>query len=192
MRYLKTLFWIAFILFFTKGLNAQNRISFDLRGSYSIPTEELGQVELDNGINMEANLGYRFITNASIFGGFEYGIFQDSRLPEDVIDYREMGILLGLEYNYPLLDNTISFVLRGGGMYNQVLIKNNDGDNIHDTDYGLGWFATTGIDFNISNGIHLIPTVKFKSLTRDYLSYEGIESADLRYVSIGLGVRKIF
>jgi hypothetical protein len=192
MRYLKTLYWIAFILFFTIGLNAQNKLSFDIRGSYSIPTEDLGQVELDNGINIEVNLGYTIITNASIFGGVEYGIFEDSRLPDDVIDFREMGILLGLEYNYPLQENTFSFVLRGGGIYNQVLIENNDGDKIHDTDYGLGWFATTGIDFNILNGIHLIPTVKFKSLTRDYLTYEGIESADLRYVSIGIGVRKIF
>ena len=48
---------LLFLSIFSFSINAQNRLSFELRGNASIPTKDLGVTQLKSGFGFEGTLG---------------------------------------------------------------------------------------------------------------------------------------
>jgi len=119
--------------------NAQNRWSVEFRPGYNIPTND---IDLKNGFGLEGTVAYRFVPYLGAYAGWSWSRFaSEEYLPGLNVDFDESGLSFGLQSLYPLGNSETSLLLRLGGLWNQVEIKDNDGSSIFDTGYGFGWQA---------------------------------------------------
>ena len=91
-----------------------------------------------------------------------------------------------------MISPDIGLFIRGGALYNHIEINDSDGVLLRDTDHGWGWQSAAGVDLSIGEVLHILPTVKFNSLTREMQDEAGLNDANLRYLSYGLGIRMMF
>ena len=67
-----------------------------------------------------------------------------------------------------------------------------DSDIIIDSGHGLGWQAEAGIVIPISNKLELMPSVRYRSLSRDITIESTSTPVQLNYISVGFGLRWLF
>lgn len=77
------------------------------------------------------------------------------------------------------------YLIRLGGMYNQIEIENNDGDIIISSGHKLGLQAEVGLMIHLSKRFSLLPSVKYRSLNRDIKIENVNTSVNLNYQSVG-------
>jgi hypothetical protein len=170
-----------------------SRFSFELNAGPSITLQELGDTDLKTGVGFEGLLHYRIMPHLGAYAGWGWNKFaSDETFAGADVDFEETGYVFGLQFKHPINQSSLSWYVRGGGLYNHIEVENSDGDIIEDTGHGLGFHAGTGLDIQLSNKWSILPSVTFHSLSRD-LDGDGINTTlDLTYLSGRIGILKSF
>jgi hypothetical protein len=102
--------------------------------------------------------------------------------------FEETGYTFGLQFIHPIGESNISYLARAGGTYNHIEIENNDGDITIDSRHGLGWQAEAGLVIPLSEKFSLLPSLRYRSLSRD-IDIENVSTpVQLNYFSVGVGL----
>lgn len=188
---------IAFaILILTNTFNlttAQNEWSLELRPGVNYAVKDISDADLKLGFGGELTIAYKFIPHFSAYAGWSYNNFavEQSFAGPDA-SFEETGYTFGLQFIHPIAGLNINYILRGGATYNHIEIENNDGDIIIDSGHGLGLQVEAGIIIPISIKLELIPSVRYRSLSRDITIENTSTPVQLNYISVGLGLRWLF
>jgi len=187
MKMKQSFLLVIVTLFFTFSMQAQNRLSFELRGHSSFPTEDLGNTALQNGLGFEGMFDYRFLPHLSVYAGWGW-----NQMSTDVtvneLDVEETGYLFGLQFNHPIGDGWVSYYVRAGGTYNHLEIEDSSGDILDDSGHGLGYRIGLGLDITVLGNLHIKPGVKYQALTRDVNIGAVTTSVDHNYFAAGVGL----
>jgi hypothetical protein len=174
-------------------VQAQSRWSLNLRPAANFPTKNLGNANLSTGFGLEAVGAYRFMPHVVVYGGWGWSKFStDNSSAGTKLDFEETGYTFGLQFIHPISNSKINYMVAGGGIYNHIETEDDKGDIIADSGHGLGWQLETGISIPLSQRLHLIPGIRYRSLSRDINIENTITKADLNYISGGVGLSYSF
>jgi len=178
---------ILFILI-CNSVIGQKRWNVEIRPSVNIANQKTGGSELKTGFGAEATLGYLFLKNLGVYGGWGWNRFAANHSSfGDNVEFVETGYTVGISFIHSFDSSNVQFLVRSGIVYNHIEFNNSKGNLILDTDYGLGWQVEAGFAFVITNNFKLVPTVRFHTLSRDLKSSEIPSPLSLKYVSLGIG-----
>jgi hypothetical protein len=123
------------------------------------------------------------------YAGWSYNNFAvDQSFAGADASFEETGYTFGLQFIHPIGESNISYLVRAGGTYNHIEIENNDGDITIDSGHGLGWQAEAGLVIPLSEKFSLLPSLRYRSLSRD-IDIENVSTpVQLNYFSVGVGL----
>lgn len=178
--------WIVMV-FISQSTFAQNRWSMELRPGVNYATQKLGKANLDVGFGAEGTFAYRFMPHLSIYAGWSWNRFgSDQKIGGTNLDFEETGYTYGLQFISSIGDSKTGLLVRAGGLANHIEVEKGD-DIIADSGHGIGWQGELGLAIPLSKRFRLMPSVRYRSLSRD-IELENITTeVDLNYLSAGLG-----
>lgn len=172
--------------------SAQDRWSFEFRPGVNFATEKLGDVNLNTGFGFEGSFAYRFMPHLSVYAGWSWNKFgSDEKINETSLDFEETGYTYGLQFIHPIGESNINLLARAGGLANHIEVEKGD-EIIADSGHGFGWQVEAGLAIPFGERWRLMPTVRYRSLSRDLEIETVTTSVDLNYISVGLGVAVTF
>lgn len=185
-------FAMLFLFLGATFLQAQDPWTLDVRAGVAVPTQDIGEDDLDTGFGFEGTIAYRVLPHLSVYGGWDWHKFgSDASFAGTDADFEETGYAFGLRFEHPFAGESgdgPAFRLRGGATINHLEVEDPNGDLVADSDHGLGWEAGAGITVPLSDDWQLSPGARYRSLSRD-LTIDGVTTeVDLRYVALELGV----
>lgn len=193
MKHLTSTITCIIILFSFSFLQAQDKWSVELRSGAAFATEELGDADLDTGFGFEANCSYRFLPHLSTYIGWGWNQFSSEQsVFGSELDFEETGYIFGLQFIHPIFDSKLKYMLGAGGIYNHIETENKEGDIIDDTGHGLGWQVESGLVIPLGSKIHLMPSVRYRSLSREIEVSNTSKEVDLKYLSTSVGISWTF
>jgi len=168
-------------------LMAQGRWGFDVRGSVAFPTEKLGQADLNTGFGIEPTVYYRFMPHLGAYVGWGWHKFTTDNMGSvSETDIEETGYTFGLQFVHPIQGTSLSYFVRGGGIYNHIELENDEGNITADSGHGLGWQAEAGLSIPMGEYWSIMPGVRYRALSRDIELENVTTDVDLNYVSVGV------
>jgi hypothetical protein len=184
---LSTAVLIMFLLF--NQTIAQDKWSLEFRPGVDYATQDIADADLGLGFGAELTIAYRFMPHLAAYAGWSYNNFAvDQSFAGPDASFEETGYTFGLQFIHPIGETGLSYLVRAGGTYNHIEIENNDGDIIIDSGHGLGWQVEAGLVISLYERFSLLPSVRYRSLTRD-IDIENVStSVDLSYLSVGVGL----
>ncbi len=190
MKNLKFLIVAIALIFSSSYLNGQNKWSAEFRPNIDFPTEDFVDSNVKVGFGFEFALGYNFMEHLGAYAGWGYNTF---RIEDSELDFDETGYTFGLQFIHPLgSSESLSYLLRAGGIYNHIEVEDKDGNSIDDSGHGIGWEVGVGLNYHIGDNWNLRPQIGYRALSRE-IDFEGTGfDIDLNYIAIGLGIAKTF
>jgi hypothetical protein len=171
---------------------AQDRWSIELRPGVNFATKKLGEANLNTGFGAEGIIAYRFMPHLSAFAGWSWNKFgSDQQMNGSTLEFEETGYSYGLQFLHPLGQSKIDFFVRAGGLANHIEVENG-GDIIADSGHGFGWQAEGGVAIPLGEKWRLIPSVRYRSLSRELTINTVNAPVDLNYLSVGIGIARRF
>jgi len=168
---------------------AQDNWGLELRNGASFATKELGDATLKTGFGFEGTINYRFMPHLSAYAGWGWNRFSaDNSFAGTNMDFEETGYTFGFQFIHPIEETSLSYLIRVGGIFNHIEVENGSGEIISDSKHGLGWEIGAGIVIPIFNRLNLLPSVRYRSLSRDIEIGNRITSVSQNYVSAGVGL----
>ena len=181
------------ILIVPQAINAQTPWSVEIRGGTHYATQELGDADLSLGLGAEAMLSYSFMPNFGAFVGWGWGQFSaDQSFAGEDMDFDETGYSFGLQYMNSCPRLNLNYIIRAGGIYNHLEVENNKGDIVDDSQHGLGWQAGAGVKIPFVNNWTIVPSLRYRSLSRELEDGNDKIDVDLTYISAGVGFSLAF
>jgi opacity protein-like surface antigen len=168
---------------------AQDKWNLELRPGLNYATKDISDADLGVGFGSELTIAYRFMPHLAAYAGWSYNNFavNQSFAGADA-SFEETGYTFGLQFIHPIGESDIKYLVRAGGTYNHIEIENNDGDITIDSGHGLGWQAEAGLSIPLSEKFSLLPSIRYRSLSRD-IEIENVNtSVQLNYFSVGVGL----
>jgi len=180
---------LAFFALYQIEAQAQDRWSLEFRPGIDFATKDIADADLGTGFGFEGTVVYRFMPHLAAYAGWTWNYFGvDQSFAGTDASFEETGYTFGLQFIHPIGESDISYLVRAGGTYNHIEIENNNGDIIIDSGHGLGWQAEAGVVIPLSENFSLLPSVRYRALSRD-IEIENINtSVDLNYFSVGVGL----
>ncbi|MEM8965141.1 MAG: outer membrane beta-barrel protein [Bacteroidota bacterium] len=178
---------MSLALFLSVEGMAQSRWAFELRGAIAFPTQELGNADLSTGFGFEPTFSYRFMPHLGAYAGWGWHRFTtDEMMAQGDTDVEETGYTFGLQFIHPIKGTSLSYFVRGGGIYNHIELENDEGDITADSGHGLGWQAEVGIVTSLNDYWSLMPGVRYRALARE-IDVENVSTdVNLNYLSVGV------
>lgn len=195
---MKTKLFIVFAMWAALSLNgtAQNkesRFGFELSGGPSFATSEFAE-GIRMGFGFDGTFHYRILNYTGLYGGWGANWFTtETSSSESNRDYEETGYVLGLQFRHPIKDESSSYFLRAGVLYNHIEVENDNGDILEDTGHGPGFQLAAGICFDLGSSWSIVPVMKFNYLARPLDSEEGNPvDTNFNYLTLRVGIQKMF
>lgn len=190
---MRVLAWGLFLLLNMPFISAQSRWSVELRGGANFATKDLSDATLNTGFGFEGTAAFRFMPHLSAYGGWGWNQFSaDKSFAGADIQFEETGYTFGLRFLHPFGASKLHYLVEGGGVANHIEIENKDGDIIADTGHGLGWQIGAGLGIPLSDRFRITPSIRYRSLSREFEINEVKTAVDLNYLSAGLGFAWLF
>lgn len=168
---------------------AQDRWSFEFRPGVNFASKKLGGTNLDTGFGLEGSFAYRFMPHLAVYAGWSWNRFgSDSKVNGTSLDFEETGYSYGLQFIHPIGDSKVNILARAGGLANHIEVEKGD-DIIADSGHGFGWQLEGGLAIPVGERWKLMPSIRYRSLSRDLTIETITESVDLNYFSAGLGLQ---
>ena len=207
--YRRLVIFSIFILSFTI-LHAQNsnvRFSAELTSGPSFAIGDLGGSRLKYGRGLDAILALDVYANVGLFGGWSTNSFSS----EGLFNYRESGLMYGLQYKVNSAESPFEIIFRVGMLWNHLEATDRKesvlDDFYYDTDYSKGFYTSSGINYSIGRGWFLNCTVKYHLFTKratlpEIIWPDGTPESEvivsmprnlsLNYVGVRIGIIKYF
>lgn len=181
------------VLCVSRSTFAQNRWSFEIRPGIDFPTTKLGDANLKTGFGVEGAFSYRFMTHLGVYAGWSWNKFSsDESFAGNNTDFEETGYTYGLQFIHPIGQTKIDLLVRAGGLANHIEVENSEGDIIADSGHGFGWQVEGGVVLPIGEKWRLLPSIRYRSLARDITIETETTGVDLNYLSLGIGISRLF
>lgn len=166
---------------------AQDKWKIAFRPGIDFSTGELSDTQHGIGYGLEATMSYRFQEHLSAFAGWSFNSFPARQsLAGSNGEFDESGYNFGFQFIYPITEvSKFSYVVGIGGIYNHIEIENYERETIANSGYGFGWQVETGFSYEIINKFCIMPTVRYRSLSREVIIENNKIPINLKYVSIG-------
>lgn len=175
-------------LFATHVSFAQDRWSFEFRPGVNFATKKLGDANLKTGFGFEGTIAYRFMPHLAVYGGWSWNKFEsDQSLAGTKLGFEETGYTYGLQFIHPIGESKINLLARAGGLVNHIEVERG-GDIIADSGHGFGWQVEGGLAIPLGEKWRLMPSVRYRSLSRDLKIETSATSVDLNYLTVGVGI----
>lgn len=179
---------LTLFLLFNQSI-AQDKWSLELRPGVDYATKDISDADLGVGFGSELTIAYLFMPHLAAYAGWSYNNFAvDQSFAGADASFEETGYTFGLQFIHPIGESDISYLVGAGGTYNHIEIENKDGDITIDSGHGLGWQAEVGIVIPLSDKFSLLPSVRYRSLSRDIEIENVSTSIQLNYFSVGAGL----
>lgn len=189
----KILFLIFIIALMLQTASAQSRWSLEIRPGLNHATKDFVDADLGTGYGLEGTVSYRFTAHMSVYAGWGWNKFQSTRsFAGPDAGFEETGYTYGLQFFYPIRRANIHLMVRGGATTNHIEVENNQGDIIADSGHGIGFQLEGGAAFLFGTRWRLMPSIRYRSLSRDLRVGNMRASAELNYVSAGVSVIRVF
>jgi len=185
---------IVFLLFTMKGgiSYGQAGLTAEFRPGLSFPLDKMGGAKINTGYGFELTVAYDVIQHVGFYVGWGWKKFDaDNAFLTNRVDIEETGYSAGIQYIHRN-GSSLSYLIRGGLVYNHLELEDNDGQLIADAGHGVGWQAEAGISLEIGNKWDLRPTIRYRNLPGNIEVYNGRMKVDLQYISLGVGLAKRF
>lgn len=180
---------LSAVLTVTNKTYAQDRWGLTLRGGADFATAKLGDADLKTGFGFEGSVSYRFLSHLHAQAGWSWNKFKTNQsFAGSDVDFEETGYLAGLQFIHPIADSKFSYLVGAGATYNHIETENPEGDIIADSGHGFGWQAEAGISIEVFKHWKLIPSVRYRALSRELKIDETITPVDLKYIATQLGI----
>jgi len=190
---ISVLVWSLFLFLNMPVMNAQSRLSVELRGGANFATKELSDATLKTGFGFEGTAAFRFMPHLSAYAGWGWNQFSaDQSFAGTDMQFEETGYTFGLRFLHPFGESKLHYLVEGGGIANHIEIENKDGDIIADSGHGLGWQIGAGLGIPLGDHFRITPSIRYRSLSRDIEINEVKTAADLNYISAGVGFAWLF
>jgi hypothetical protein len=177
------------ILFAFNPLQAQERWSLEMRTGIASAVKALGDTDLSNGFGFEGTIAYRFMPHLSAYAGWGWNQFSANRSFAGAdVDFEETGYTFGLQFIHPVGQSNLNYLVRAGGLFKHIETENKKGGIVDDSGHGLGWQIETGLVIPISSKVQLMPSLCYRSLSREIGIASVNTPVDLNYLSTGIGV----
>lgn len=184
---------LALFALYQTEAQAQNRWGAEFRSGVDFATKDIADADLKTGFGFEGAIAYRFMPHLAAYAGWSWNHFAvDQSFVGTDASFEETGYTFGLQFIHPIGGSDVSYMVRAGGTYNHIEIENNYGEVIIDSGHGLGWQAEAGLMIHISENFSLLPSVRYRSLSRKIDINNVNTSVDLNYVSVGVGLSWAF
>jgi len=168
---------------------SQGHWGLEFRPGADFATKKLGDANLKTGFGFEGTVKYYFVPSISVYAGWSWNKFAANQsFAGTKNDFEETGYTFGLQLTKPLENENLSYLLEAGGIFNHIEIENSNGDIIADPKHGLGWQAGAGLVVRVGESFRLVPTIRYRSLSRDIKIGDGSTPVDLNYISAGVGI----
>ena len=180
------------MLFTTHTAQAQDRLSLEISGGGAFPTQDFGEADLGADFGLEAALAYRFLPRVSGYAGWGWHHFApDEPFAGADVDVEETGYTFGLRFARPFGALPLRYFVQAGGTYDHIELEDDD-EITADSDHGLGWEVGAGVMLPFGNKWHLVPGVRYRSLSRDIDMNGASTEADLSYFTVRVGLSRSF
>ncbi len=193
MRTLRILITLMFVSFISGSSIAQERFSAEFRPGLSFPLDKIGGSSMNAGFGFEFTAAWEIIQDVGVYAGWGWNKFDaDNAFFTNGIDITETGFTSGIQFKHFIKNSSLSYLVRGGVVYNHLELEDNNAEFRAESKDGIGWQAEAGITLEIGANWDLRPTLRYRSLPGDIEVFNGRMSVDLKYISIGLGLAKKF
>lgn len=191
MKTLVLTFALLFVVVTFPQIEAQtnDRWSLEFRPGANYSTKNIADADIELGFGFEGTIAYRFMPHLAAYAGWSWNHFSaDNSFAGSDMDFEETGYTFGLQFIHPIGESKINYLIRLGGTYNHIEIENTEGEIIIDSGHGLGWQAETGFVVPLSDKFSLLPSVRYRSLSRN-IKIENVNTpVELNYLSVGVGL----
>jgi hypothetical protein len=193
MKTLSILLGASALFAATPELSAQ-RFSVDLRAAAATPTSKLAGTDLNNGFGFGATVAYRVQPHVHLYAGWDWMHFRANQsFAGSDMDFEETGYTFGLRFEHPFRAGaSVAYRLEGGGTYKHNELENTAGDLVANSGHGFGYEAGAGLLVPISGQWSFVPTLRYRSLTRDYAVGGSTTEGELRYLALEAGISRSF
>lgn len=194
---MKTKFFIALslLVLFSVNIKAQEkdrRFGFEINGGLSFATNKFAE-GLKPGFGAEGLLHYRFMPHTGVYAGWGANwLSTENETSELNRDYEETGYVVGLQFKHPVAGSSASYLVRAGAIFNHIEVENDNGELLEDTGHGAGLQIAAGMDFKLGSSWSIVPTVKYHSLNRPMNSEGSMIDTKFNYLSVRVGILKMF
>jgi len=167
---------------------AQDRWSLELRPGVNFATKKLGEVNLNTGFGAEGTVAYRFMPHFAVYAGWSWNKFGSAeKIEGSSMDFEETGYTYGVQFMHPIGSSKINVLARVGGLSNHIEAEIG-GDVVADSGHGFGWQVEGGLAIPLGEKWRLMPSVRYRSLSRDLTIGTVNTPVDLNYLSVGVGI----
>ncbi len=190
----RLILFVALLLMISQVSVAQDRWGLEFRPSVNFPTSDLDDATLKTGFGYEVVLAYRFMPHLSVYGGWGWNRFGSSNasFAGTNMDFEETGYTYGLQFIHPIGQSKVNFLTRIGGLANHIEVEDDDGEIIADSGHGFGWQVEGGVALPLGEKWNLTPSIRYRSLPRDFEMGTTTTEVKLNYLSVGVGIVRKF
>lgn len=142
-------------------------IAVEVRGGYAIPTGDLGDSDVDDGLGFGINAQLAVMPMLSVYGGWERYSFSADTGAEDIdSDIVDSGFRVGVQAGLPFTPFIgVSPFVFAGGIYNKTEVElSGGGASISgESDSSLGYELGGGLAIPLGPALQLTPAVRYRS-----------------------------
>lgn len=190
-------FVISFLLlsfFWGPTVRGQHRIGVTFRPGISFATTEVYNADISWGWGFEGSVSYRVLPHIAAYAGWGWNTFSaDVSFAGNDVHLQESGYAMGFRFIHSFgHELPFDYFLKGALIISHLEIENRERDNVAESGYGAGFQVEAGLSFEVGERWHLIPGVKYQTLSRE-IAFEGLRyPVDLNYLSVGVNVCRTF
>lgn len=186
--------WVGiFLVFCFLNMKAQDKWTFEFRPNLDFPTTKIENEKIKTGFGFDATISYSFIKELGIYAGWGWNSYRAENILEiGDIDLDETGYTFGLQFIQPILESSLSYFVRLGGIFAHLEIENDAGEISASSDHKLGFEISGGLQLSHQSNFSLRPQIGYRSLAADFSQEDAIQQADLDNFFFGIGIAKTF
>ncbi|SFA92682.1 Outer membrane protein beta-barrel domain-containing protein [Flavobacterium swingsii] len=168
---------------------AQEKWKIAFRPGIDFSNKNFSDTQHGIGYGLEATISYRFQKYLSAFAGWSFNSFPAKEsFAGNNGEFDESGYNFGFQFTYPIASSKFNYVIGAGGTYNHIEIEDYKRNVIANSDYGFGWQVEAGFSYTIVNRFDIMPTIRYRSLSRDIMIGSDKMPINLNYISVGAGM----
>lgn len=166
-------------------------VAVEVRGGYAVPTGDLGDSDVDDGLGFGVNAQLAVMPMLSVYGGWErYSFGIDTGSSDADADVVDSGFRVGLQAGLPFTPFIgVSPFVFAGGIYNSTSLEGSSGgvSVSLDSDRSLGYELGGGLAIPVGPALQLTPAVRYRSHSVEFDDTDS--DSDMSYFTAEIGLR---
>ncbi|NER15734.1 outer membrane beta-barrel protein [Spongiivirga citrea] len=193
MNTIKRIIISVFVLLLYQTIDAQEKWGLQFRPGMNFATEDLDILDSQVGFGFEISWSYKFEEHFGLYTGWSWNTFRATEIDRNRNDLDISSFTFGLDYSHLINKTNLSYFARFGGIYNKVKLEDTNSDILSESDYGLGWEISAGIEIALGSSTwYLRPQMGFRSLSRDLIIENLNSEIKLNHIVLSGSVIKKF